>query len=237
MYLTPTSEDYLRALCKLQSSGKPAAVGDVAQHLGVTPASVTGMFRSLAKKKLVSYQPYRGVELTNLGRRLAIRILRRHRLIERYLVDVLHVPWEEAHQEADAWEHVLSPKMEARFDQLLGNPTTDPHGAVIPTVEGKIPSRPCSPMNKMKTGDTGIVAEVSDHDPNLLRYLESVGILPGASVLCLRHEAYEGSLLLQVNSTQRRIGFEATAHVHILLDEERNLDKQPSVKGKEARNP
>jgi DtxR family Mn-dependent transcriptional regulator len=211
--LSPAVENYLKVVRELQQDQDVAAVGEVAERLGVTPASVTLMFRSLAEKGLVRYVPYQGATLTRAGKGAALRVLRRHRLVERYLVDELGLTWDEVHAEAERWEHVLSPKVEARIASLLGDPGTDPHGAPIPSTQGKMEETEAQRLDQIQPDETAWIGEIYDRDAELLRYLDSLGIKPGVKVFCQSREPYGGSLSLKLNDSSITLGLEAARRI------------------------
>ena len=176
---TQAVEDYLKAIYEVARVEERVTTNALAERLGVAPASVTGMVKKLAEMRLVTHEPYRGVALSAPGRRIAIEVLRHHRLVETYLHAALGVPWDEVHDEAERWEHVLSEALEARIDAALGHPTTDPHGAPIPTPALELVEPDWPPLARLETGQRATVAEVSDHDPHLLRYVGALGLYPG----------------------------------------------------------
>ena len=171
-------EDYLKAIYKLQSSQPKVVTSALAEHLGVNPASATGMIKKLAGSNLVSYERYQGVKLTPPGEKIALEVIRHHRLVELYLAEALSVPWDQVHDEAEKWEHVLSEDLEDRIDEILGYPTTDPHGAPIPSRDGDIEIRDTEFLPKLAEGDSAVIVEVSDHDTDLLRYLGKLQLYP-----------------------------------------------------------
>lgn len=176
---TQAVEDYLKAIYEIARVEETVTTSALAERLGVAPASVTGMVKKLAELKLVRHAPYRGVALTASGRRIAVEVIRHHRLVETYLHAALGVPWDEVHAEAEKWEHVLSEALEARMDAALGHPTTDPHGAPIPTPSLELVEPDWPPLARLEKGQRGVVAEVSDDDPALLRYVGGLGLYPG----------------------------------------------------------
>jgi len=179
---TPAVEDYLKTIYEIEHDQGRVATTALAERLRVTPASVTGMIKKLADMHLVAYEPYQGVILTEAGRKIALEVIRHHRLIELYLAEALGVPWDRVHEEADKWEHILSEDLEDRIDALLGYPTLDPHGAPIPTREGEMASSPRERLADLQPAQRALIAEVSDHDAVLLRELGACGIYPGTQV-------------------------------------------------------
>jgi len=171
-------EDYLKAIYKLQFSQPTVVTSALVEHLGVNPASATGMIKKLADSNLVSYERYQGVKLTPPGEKIALEVIQHHRLVELYLAEALNVPWDQVHDEAEKWEHVLSEDLEDRIDEILGYPTTDPHGALIPSRDGDIEIRDTEFLPKLAEGDSAVIVEVSDHDTDLLRYLGKLQLYP-----------------------------------------------------------
>lgn len=178
---TPAVEDYLKAIYDLSRGDDRATTSALAERLGVSPASVTGMAKKLAGLNLVERVPYGGVVLTAAGRRIAVETIRHHRLVETYLHEALGVPWDRLHAEAEAWEHVLSEDLERRMDEALGHPTHDPHGSPIPTPALELEETDWPPLARLDAGDAGTVEEVSDHDDALLRTLGDAGLYPGTA--------------------------------------------------------
>ena len=196
---TPATEDYLRAVYDLQRETGRVMTTSLARELRVAPASVTSMLKRLDALGLLRHAPYRGVCLTPAGRRLALRMVRRHRLVERFLVDVLGVPWDRVHDEANRWEHVISDDLEERIDRLLGRPATDPHGSPIPGNDGRMPEdRAPLRLSDLAPGQSAVVAEVRDHDPLILRYAASRGLYPGEGLRVVGVDATDGPLRIRV---------------------------------------
>ena len=206
--ITETTEDYLRAIYELQEDRPYVSNLVLAERLNIKPASATGMVKRLADRKLVEYEPYQGVSLTEEGKRLALQVLRSHRLVELYLVEKLGVPWDQVHAEADRWEHVLSDELADRMDLALGHPIYDPHGSPIPTRDGRIDQLDYTLLAELQTGQSATVAVVQDQTPALLRYLAEVGLTPGVSITVIDVAPFEGPLTLRLgqSDTQRVIG-------------------------------
>ena len=176
---TQAVEDYLKAIYDLSRGDARATTSALAERLGVAAASVTGMVKKLAAAGLVEHVPYGGVGLTPAGRRIAVETIRHHRLVETYLHEALGVPWDRLHDEAEAWEHVLSEDLEARMDAALGHPTHDPHGAPIPSPDLVLDEREHLPLARLDPGQIATVARVSDHDADILRAVGGAGLYPG----------------------------------------------------------
>ena len=209
-------ENYAKAIYALQERDGTVTTNALAERLGVTAASASGMVKKLDALDLVRHEPYRGVVLTEKGMRLALEVVRHHRLLERYLADELGVPWDRVHEEAEVLEHVLSEELEARIAAKLGHPTTDPHGAPIPAANGAIARRESVPLPELEPGQSGVVAEVSDHDPELLRYLASLGLYPDSPVSVLAHAPFGGPLTVRLGNAEHAIGREAARHVSVV---------------------
>lgn len=187
-------EDYLKAVFEL--GGKEVKTNDLAAALSVSPASVTGMVQKLAGLKLLDYERYRGVSLTEAGRLMALETLRHHRLIEAYLAQALGYGLHEVHDEAERLEHVISEDFEDRITELLGDPTHDPHGDPIPRRDGSLPESPGRPLSAWPLGEPGVVARVTDQDREVLAYLSQQGLVPGRRVTVVAREPLDGPLTL-----------------------------------------
>ena len=191
---TRSQEDYLKALYHLHGDSRPVPTRELAQRLGISSPSVSEMVTRLSAQGLVEHDRYRGQQLTREGRKVALELVRHHRLLEMFLVQVLGYSWDEVHEEAERLEHVISERMEQRIFELLGRPELDPHGHAIPTLAGKV--RPVSerPLSECRAGERVIVQGVSDDDPERLRELERRGLLPGTNVVVVAPSKYEGPI-------------------------------------------
>jgi DtxR family Mn-dependent transcriptional regulator len=178
------------------------------------------MAKKLAGMGLVAHAPYRGMELTPVGEKVALEVVRHHRLIETYLAQVLGVPWEQVHEEAERWEHVISEDVEARMAEALNHPTHDPHGAPIPSVDGVVEKESLVPLGDVPEGGERQVRRVNDDDAAVLRHLREVGLVPGARVIVLRAAPEEGVLRLRVNGSEQIIG--AAPASAVFVSEENN---------------
>src|SRR3954463_6663954 len=180
MVRSPAVEDYAKAIYAIaQRDDGPATTNALAERLGVTPASASGMCKRLGELGLVDHVPYKGVELTADGERVALEVIRHHRLLELYLAESLDVPWDRVHAEAEVLEHVLSEELEALIAAKLGNPTVDPHGDPIPTADLVMEERPTSPLSTLEPGEEATVVRISDAEPEMLRYLAARSITLG----------------------------------------------------------
>ena len=200
-------EDYAKAIYALQDRGDGTVTTTaLAERLGVTPASASGMVRKLDEQGLVSYVRYRGVRLTSSGTRVALEVLRHHRLLELYLAESLDVPWDRVHDEAEVLEHVLSEDLEALIAAKLGHPTHDPHGDPIPTADLVLPEEPTESLAALEPGTEGVFVRVSDSDPEMLRYLAERGIAPGAAFEVIDKQPFEGPLFVRFGDEVHVLG-------------------------------
>src|SRR4051794_19475805 len=202
------AENYAKALYELQARDE-VAVGTkaVAERLGVTPASASGMLKRLAEDGVVEYEPYHGARLTPDGERIALEVIRHHRLIELFLAEVLDMPWDRVHSEAEVLEHVLSEDLEALIAAKLGHPTQDPHGDPIPTVELELPeSRRGVALQDLEPGQSGRFLRVSDADPEMLRWLAERCVRPGDAIEVLDKQPFGGPLSVQVGGAVHVLG-------------------------------
>jgi DtxR family transcriptional regulator, Mn-dependent transcriptional regulator len=198
---------------KLEHAGKRASTNTVAAAMGVTPASASVMLKRLAALELVEHAPYRGVVLTEAGRSAALEVIRHHRLLERYLSETLGVPLDQVHTEADRLEHALSEHLEQKIDALLGYPTHDPHGHPIPDAELRlVPPATERTLRTLEPGETAVVDHVPDDDPDLLRYLDNLGLVPGETVELVGNAPFDGPVTLRIGGEEHSISHElATA--------------------------
>jgi DtxR family Mn-dependent transcriptional regulator len=192
--VTRAVEDYLKAIYKLQREGAPANTNAIAEALSIRAASVTSMLKWLRDQGMADYTRYRGVYLTDKGQAEALRVIRRHRLIELYLHKYLDVPWDRVHDEAERLEHAISPYLEERIDARMGYPQFDPHGAPIPTSAGTLPERDLIPLYDLPPGAQSVVLHIPDDDPELLRHVAELGLVPNVSVMVGEHDASDGSV-------------------------------------------
>jgi DtxR family transcriptional regulator, Mn-dependent transcriptional regulator len=213
--LTGQAEDYLKAIYELEQRGAAAGTNDIAARLRIAPASVTGMVQRLARLGLVDSERYKGTRLTEAGRAAALQLIRRHRIIESYLVQRLGFGWEHVHEEAERLEHAASDELIARMAEAIGNPTEDPHGAPIPAADGTIDETHLASLADIAPGAEATVMRMSDRDPEFLRYLDALGIRPGARVRVEAREPFDGPLTLYVEGATHTIGTNSAARVFI----------------------
>jgi DtxR family transcriptional regulator, Mn-dependent transcriptional regulator len=201
-------EDYAKAVYALEARAPGTAVSTnaLAERMGVTPASASNMAKKLDALGLVSHVPYRGVHLTPAGVKVALEVLRHHRLLELYLAETLGVPWDRVHDEAEVLEHVLSEELEELIAAKLGNPTHDPHGDPIPTRDGRVAEGTTESLQALEAGAAGCFVRVSDSDPSMLRYLGDRGIAPGARFEVVDKQPFDGPLFVRFDAEVHVIG-------------------------------
>ena len=223
-----TVENYLKAIYQLQQEAQPGLAWSIgagpavstsalAERLAVAPATVTSMMGRLAQVDLAVYTPYQGVHLTAQGEKMALRVIRRHRLLELYLAEKLGLTWDQVHEEAERLEHHISPTLEERIAAALGNPQVDPHGHPIPTAAGELAAPAGAPLNHLPLQQPATIVSVNDEDPELLRYLAARGMYPGALLTVTEREPFGGSLHLRVGPppTDREYTVSVTAAARV----------------------
>jgi DtxR family transcriptional regulator, Mn-dependent transcriptional regulator len=202
---TRAQEDYLKALYQLHGDQRPVPTRELAQRLGISSPSVSEMVARLTAQRLVEHDRYRGQQLTREGRKVALELVRHHRLLEMFLVQVLGYSWDEVHDEAERLEHVMSERMEQRIFELLGRPELDPHGHAIPSASGKVRSLSERPLSECKAGEKVLVQGVSDEDAGRLRELERRGLMPGTRIEVTAVSEYEGPIEVRVKGKRLTI--------------------------------
>jgi len=213
--LTGQAEDYLKAIYELEQSGSAAATNDIAARLDIAAASVSGMMQRLARLGLVRVERYRGARLTAMGRVTALRLIRRHRIIECYLVERLGFGWDDVHDEAERLEHAASDELIDRMADAIGNPTADPHGAPIPTASGEVDETRLPSIADLAAGERATVVRMSDRDPAFLRYLDGLGVRPGATVQVVAKAPFGGPVTIAVGGAEHAVGLSAASQVFI----------------------
>jgi DtxR family Mn-dependent transcriptional regulator len=205
--LSNAVQDYAKAIWSLgRRSDEPVSTSALADRLEVSPASASAMVKRLEALGLVTREPYHGVSLTNAGERVALEVLRHHRLLELYLAEALGMPWDRVHEEAEVLEHAISPELSELIAAKLGNPTHDPHGDPIPTSEGEIDEPATYALAELEAGSSGVFVRVSDSDPAMLRYLAGRGIAPGDGFEILDREPFDGPLTVRFGEQQHVLG-------------------------------
>ena len=213
--LSAAIQDYLKEIYKLQSEGTRPTTSAIARRMGVAPSSVTSMLKKLAALGLAEHSPYRGVELSEAGTKIALEVIRHHRLLEQYLAETLGVPIDAVHAEADRLEHVLSEELEARIDEQLGYPTHDPHGDPIPDAGLRMETRRLRSLDALKPGERATISRVPDADSELLRYLAGLRLVPGGRVTMRRAEPFDGPVTVVVEGEEHAISRELAMQIGI----------------------
>jgi DtxR family Mn-dependent transcriptional regulator len=215
-------EDYCKAIFTLESRREePVATNALADRLGITPGSVSAMLRKLEDLRLVTHLPYRGVRLTERGRRVALEVIRHHRLLELFLAETLQMPWDRVHAEAEVLEHVLSEELEQLIAQKLGDPELDPHGDPIPSADLQLREHETCPLESLQAGASGVFVRVSDSDPAMLRYLSERGISPGDRFQVRDRQPFGGPLFVSFGGREHPIGGLLARAMRVELDSDR----------------
>lgn len=217
--LTPAHEDYLKAIYQLAANGGPVSNSALAQHMGFAPASTTNMVKKLAELNLVTHEPYQGVDLTPLGRQVALEVLRHHRLIELFLHQTLDMSWDRIHDEADRLEHVISEALEDAIAAALGDPTVDPHGDPIPSKEGHVDSTPGILLADAAIDQPMQLIRVLTQDPDRLCYLGSLGLYPDAEIVLRERAPFQGPLLVEINGAPHALAHEMAECLQVVAGE------------------
>jgi len=202
-----TVENYVKTIYQLAQAADDGAVatGQISVALGVLPGTVTSMLKTLDESNLATYTPYEGVRLTSSGRGLALRVLRRHRLIEQFLSETLNLTWDEVHQEAEHMEHAVSDSLIDRIDAYLGHPSTDPHGDPIPKADGTMAAAADRPLAECSPGDRFRIARVIDQSPDFLRHLSQMGLAIGAQGSLVTNDSAGDDLTIRLGSSEKTL--------------------------------
>jgi DtxR family transcriptional regulator, Mn-dependent transcriptional regulator len=220
---TPAVEDYLKAIYQLSDEGAPVSTSAIAERLGIAAGSVTGMLKRLAEAGLVEHTRYYGARLTGQGMGNALRTIRRHRILELFLVDVLGYTWDLVHDDAERLEHVVTDEMIDRMAVVLGAPQADPHGAPIPTAGGELHARSYPSLAELEAGERAVLRQVPDEDAAALRYLAQLDLRPGAALEMLEVAPFNGPLRVCINGTEQIVGRELARKVLV----ERRAESHP----------
>jgi DtxR family Mn-dependent transcriptional regulator len=199
-------QDYVKQIYLLQSRSGKATTNELAERLDVSAAAATAMVKKLAELGLVDHRRYHGAQLTEAGERVAVEVLRHHRLLELYLTEALGLPWDSVHVEAERLEHVLSEELEAALDRALGYPDTDPHGDPIPGPDLTLPADTLVSLTDLSPQQTGVVRRVPDGNGELLRYLASLGVVPAAGIRMVEQAPFGGPVTIEVEGEPRSLG-------------------------------
>jgi DtxR family Mn-dependent transcriptional regulator len=204
--VTDTIEEYVEAIYRLQERDGVARTSNLVDMLHVAPGTVTNTIRRLKRDGLVTHQPYKDVQLSERGRIIALDVLRRHRLSERLLTDILHVGWDEAHREACRLEHGLTDTVVQQLDTVLNHPTTCPHGNPIPTPTGNMVHVESVPLTALHPPATGVIAKIVGEDTALLHYLNALNLKPGISLKVIKQAPFNGPITVQIDDTHHALG-------------------------------
>ncbi len=213
--LSEAVQDYLKAIYKLQEQGGAVSTTALAEAMDVAAASATGMVKKLAGLKLVRHNPYQGVVLTKAGEKMALEVIRHHRLLELYLAEALGYSWDKVHEEAERLEHVISVEFEEKIFEALGRPTRDPHGDPIPAKDGTLAAGTHERLSDLEPGATGVIRRVSDSSAEMLRYLGTRGLVPDASVEILEKAPFNGPITVRTRDTSHVLGRDLASHIQV----------------------
>jgi DtxR family Mn-dependent transcriptional regulator len=213
--LSVAIQDYLKEIYKIQAAGERATTTAIARRMGVAPSSATSMVKKLAALGLAEHAPYRGIELSDAGTKIALEVIRHHRLLEQYLAETLGLGIDAVHAEADRLEHVLSEELEARIDEQLGYPTHDPHGDPIPDAGLNVDRSQLRSLDALEPGEEATVRRVPDGDAELLRYLAELTLVPGRRVLMRKSEPFGGPLTVAVDGSEHAISRELAVQIGV----------------------
>ena len=215
MNSTPATEDYLKTIYHLEQAKEIVNTTDIAKDMKVSMASASNMIKRLSKDGFLRHEPYKGVQLTPKGEKFILKLVRRHRLLELFLTQVLKMDWDKVDDEAERLEHVISDELEGKIDELLGFPETDPHGDPIPKSDGTIAKPKQENLSKVIPGKKVVISRVSDHNPAILRYLNELKMLPNTRIEIIRQEPFNGPILVKVRGKQHHIGQEVANAIYV----------------------
>ena len=215
--LTISIQDYLKNIYELTENGETASTNALARKLNISAPSVTGMVQKLASSKpaLVEYQKHQGVTLTKEGRKAALEVIRHHRLLEAWLVQTLGYSWDEVHEEAERLEHVISEDFERRIAAAMGHPLRDPHGELIPTADLKMPLDDLAPLSSLRPNQSATIQRIKAPDPELLRYLEGLGLIPGTQIEIKEHSPFDHNLTIKAGRKLIVLGLNITSKIFV----------------------
>jgi DtxR family Mn-dependent transcriptional regulator len=214
---TLAEENYLKAIFKLSQVTENVSTNQIAGELATKASSVTDMLRKLAEKLLINYTRYQGVSLTETGEKVAINIIRRHRLWEYFLVEKLHFKWDEVHDMAEEMEHISSNELIDRLDEFMGFPTRDPHGDPIPDSEGNFKKNDLKPISTVDVNTCGVISGVKDHSASFLQYLEKQGLVIGKKIIVKEIIDYDNTVILQIENKEIQISRDVSINLLIAL--------------------
>ncbi|MEM2917477.1 MAG: metal-dependent transcriptional regulator [Candidatus Bathyarchaeia archaeon] len=213
--VTEVVEEYLEAIYKLEGKGKTAKTSELVKWLQVAPGTITNTVERLEKEGLITHVPYKGVKLTRKGRKIALNVIRRHRLSERLLTDLLQVEWSEAHDVACKFEHCLSNDVIKKLEKVLGHPKTCPHGNPIPAKNGSIPEEQSQSLTSLNKREKGIIVKITEEDPDLLRYLEKMKLFPGTLIEVVDKAPFNGPITIRESENRHAISHDIASTIQV----------------------
>ncbi len=216
MSLSQSVEDYLKAIYILETEGEGATTTNIAEVLNISSASVTNMLKRLAGMNFIEHKSYKGAKLTDAGKKIALEILRHHRLLELYLQEIMGYSWDEVHDEAEKLEHHISEQFEDRIAELLDHPTHDPHGDPIPSKDGIVPEMASLAVCDADLDTPYLIGRVKDQDPELLRYLEKTGVIPGVKITVLDKAPFEGPIRVLLEDVEKTLGYAIAKQIYVV---------------------
>lgn len=208
-------EEYLEGIYRLQEKSGVARTSELVKWLKVAPGTVTNTVERLERKGLVTHEPYKGVKLTEKGRKIALRVLRRHRLSERLLTDLLHIKWDEAHDAACELEHAIDNNIAKNIEKVLGHPKTCPHGNPIPTQCGGIFEEETEPLTSLNPREGGIIVKIAEEESDLLKYLATLGLTPGTPIEVVEKAPFKGPITVKVDETDRALSLKVASIIKV----------------------
>ena len=213
--VTAVIEEYLEGIYRLQEKSGVARTSDIVKLLHVVPGTVTNTVERLEKKGLVTHEPYKGVKLTEKGRKIALHVIRKHRLSERLLTDILRVDWDKAHDAACRLEHGITGDIIKNLEKVLGHPKTCPHGNPIPTKCGGIIEEKSEPLTNLYSKESGIVVKITEEKPEVLEYLATIGLMPGAFVEVVEKAPFNGPITVKVDGTNQALSLHVASIINV----------------------
>ncbi len=213
--LSHSEEEYLKSIYKLTRDGGPARTEEIASAVGVSAPAASGMMKRLAARGSLRYERYAGVELTSQGERQALQVIRRHRLMERLLTDVLNLPWESVHDQACRLEHAVLPEMEAKLELALGGADTCPHGNPIPTADGQVREEAAVPLTEVEPGARARIVRIAQEATSFLRYLSTLGLLPNVEITVETKAPFAGPIMVRVGDSLYALGRDVAASIMV----------------------
>ncbi len=213
--ISESVQDYLKAIYKLQGAEGAVTTSALAEAMDVSAASATGMVKRLASLKLVRHNPYQGVVLTKAGEKMALEVIRHHRLLELYLAEALGYSWDKVHEEAERLEHAISEEFEEKIFEALGRPTRDPHGDPIPAKDGTVVAAVHDRLSDLEPGTSGVIRQVSDSNAEMLRYLGTRGLVPNAPVEVLEKAPFNGPVTVKTRESSHVLGRDLAQHIRV----------------------